>query len=437
MEKESLIKSYKNRYRFALLSLAIIAIVIQIYLQLHFRSTEINGEVINLSGRQRMLSQKVTKEIFLFENRIEKETAEIQQLLNDFELLSATHQRLSSGDLNALNSKSISEKYSSLDQYLNRFENIVSCIKSSCQDNIELDSVNKISEEFLKIMDSIVFEFEAINRKSIQRISLIEFSLLLFTLFILWLEARLIFSPLVGLFKKYLKVAHSQRQTLVENSGLVEVGRQNAYLIHEIKNMMAIIMGSTRLVRSNLSPEKAEKHLAVIHETSQRLVDLIDSTRRISKKQKVGVEEIEPAKLFEQVRLFCEYFLKEYSIHFKTIINTDKKLSGNISQITQVILNLVNNSKHAINKLDEKWIVLEANEKDGKILISVTDSGNGIPVELREKIFEAFFSTKTDSDGTGVGLDVCKEIIEDVHNGKLYYNADSKNTQFIIELSAT
>ncbi|MEC9283289.1 MAG: ATP-binding protein [Bdellovibrionota bacterium] len=437
MEKESLIKSYRKRYRLALLAVAFIAIVIQAYLQLHFHNTEINGQIINLSGRQRMLSQKVTKEIFLYQNRVEKENANVQQLVRDFQLLNETHQRLFTGDLSALNTATINEKYSSLDQYLEKFTNVINCIKKACPDNTDLDYVNETSVEFLQVMNSIVFEYEALNRKSIQRISIVEFSLLLFTLFILWLEAKLIFSPLVDLFKKYLNVANSQKQTLLENSGLVEVGRQNAYLIHEIKNMMAIIMGSTRLLRSNPSKEKTEKHLEVISETSQRLIDLIDSTRRISKKKKVGMEKIEIPRLFEQVRLFCEYFLKEYSIHFKTVIKTEQKITGNISQITQVILNLVNNSKHAINKQEEKWIVLEANEINGQVVISVTDSGDGIPVDLREKIFEPFFSTKTDSDGTGVGLDVCKEIIEDTHHGKLYYNSESKNTQFVIELSVS
>jgi C4-dicarboxylate-specific signal transduction histidine kinase len=104
-------------------------------------------------------------------------------------------------------------------------------------------------------------------------------------------------------------------------------------------------------------------------------------------------------------------------------------------QLSQVIINLVNNASDAIIDLPEKWIELDVtkDETGKKIIISLTDSGNGIPQEIAKKLMTAFFSTKGVGKGTGLGLSISQKIINE-HQGDLFLDQSCQHTRFIIEL---
>ena len=106
------------------------------------------------------------------------------------------------------------------------------------------------------------------------------------------------------------------------------------------------------------------------------------------------------------------------------------------TQISQVLLNLLNNAHDAIKELGEnpKWIQIDVHKKDEKyIQLSVTDCGHGIPKQHLNKIMQPFFTTKEVGKGTGLGLSISSEIIKN-HGGSLTYDAQSKHTRFVIEL---
>jgi hypothetical protein len=86
-----------------------------------------------------------------------------------------------------------------------------------------------------------------------------------------------------------------------------------------------------------------------------------------------------------------------------------------------------------IENLDEKWIKIKFEKIQGELIISVTDSGRGIPEEIVEKLMTPFFTTKELGKGTGIGLSLCKKIINQ-HGGTFFYNNQTKNTQFILNL---
>jgi signal transduction histidine kinase len=103
------------------------------------------------------------------------------------------------------------------------------------------------------------------------------------------------------------------------------------------------------------------------------------------------------------------------------------------TQITQVLLNLLNNARDAAEESEERWVQLDVTELADWIRISVTDSGKGIPVEIREKIMSPFFTTKAVGKGTGLGLSITKSIV-DSHRGTLILDEESVQTRFVIEL---
>jgi C4-dicarboxylate-specific signal transduction histidine kinase len=96
-------------------------------------------------------------------------------------------------------------------------------------------------------------------------------------------------------------------------------------------------------------------------------------------------------------------------------------------QIAQVILNLLMNSYDAVENLREKWVKVSINQKENSLVISITDSGTGIPVSIRNQIMLPFFTTK--STGAGIGLSTSKMILED-HKAELNYDDTCSNTKF-------
>ena len=96
---------------------------------------------------------------------------------------------------------------------------------------------------------------------------------------------------------------------------------------------------------------------------------------------------------------------------------------------------LIKNALYEIEKQnhDGKFIRVEAIKNNDFIKVMVTDSGKGIGPETVSQIFNPFYTTKPMGEGSGIGLDLCKKIIER-HDGKIYVNHQIKNTQFVIEL---
>ena len=100
-----------------------------------------------------------------------------------------------------------------------------------------------------------------------------------------------------------------------------------------------------------------------------------------------------------------------------------------------MLLNILNNSFDAIQSLPTKWIRIDVFSADDRLQLSVTDSGQGIPREVSDRMHEPFFTTKDVGKGTGLGLSISKGIIED-HDGSLTYDRKSPHTRFVIELPA-
>jgi signal transduction histidine kinase len=106
-------------------------------------------------------------------------------------------------------------------------------------------------------------------------------------------------------------------------------------------------------------------------------------------------------------------------------------------QISQVLLNLIQNAVDAIEaQTTKKWIKLEILPVSNTCQIRVTDSGLGIPISLQDKILQPFFTTKDIGKGTGLGLSISSSIVRE-HGGQFFYDKDSPNTSFVIEIPMT
>jgi C4-dicarboxylate-specific signal transduction histidine kinase len=103
------------------------------------------------------------------------------------------------------------------------------------------------------------------------------------------------------------------------------------------------------------------------------------------------------------------------------------------SQISQVILNLLNNSFDAVKELPEKWIKLTVTDRKECVEIAVEDSGWGIPKETADRLFVPFFTTKSAQRGLGLGLSISHAII-DAHHGEMILDSSCSHTRFLVRL---
>lgn len=131
---------------------------------------------------------------------------------------------------------------------------------------------------------------------------------------------------------------------------------------------------------------------------------------------------------------FCRERFKHHGIELSLESTTSEfAVECRPTQISQAILNLLNNAFDAVENLAEKWVRVSVKDMGVALTVAVTDSGKGIPKNIRNKILQPFFTTKEVGKGTGLGLSISRGIVAG-HGGQLFIDASAPNTSFVIRL---
>lgn len=257
---------------------------------------------------------------------------------------------------------------------------------------------------------------------------------------------RLFISTLIMLGVYYLfeqnnKLIDSQRRSLEASARLSLLGEMAASIAHEINNPLSIIIAKTTMMnilneKGTLTKERITTDIDKIQTTAERIAKIIRGLKSLSRN--VDTEPLAAVslkKIVNESLEFCQDRLKERSVELRNKCELDDLVLCRDIQISQVIINLVNNGSDAISKLDEKWIELELTKdiEKKKLILTITDSGGGIPPEIAKKLMTAFFTTKEVGKGTGLGLSISRKILRE-HGGDLTLDQGYKNTRFVIEL---
>lgn len=103
--------------------------------------------------------------------------------------------------------------------------------------------------------------------------------------------------------------------------------------------------------------------------------------------------------------------------------------------MTQVITNLLTNAFYAVCEVNDKRVSILVKDADKTVEILISDSGNGIPAEIRSQVFEDYFSTKPNDNektaGAGIGLSIARNFVSQ-HRGKIFIDPHTENTQFVV-----
>lgn len=246
--------------------------------------------------------------------------------------------------------------------------------------------------------------------------------------------------------KKQLEVQFLRSQRM-ESIGTLASG-----IAHNINNSLAPIMMSIQLLAPKLQDEQSQRLLKILEINSKRSADLIKQVLSFAR----GVEEGNHTILqVERLILEIEQMSKQTfprSIEILTDLPTPQlwPISGDVTQLHQVLMNLCVNARDAMpnggvleisaknTSIDESHARMNLNAKVGSYVeIAVSDTGIGIPQEIADRIFEPFFTTKELGKGTGLGLPTVMAIIKS-HGGFLeVFSEVRKGTQFKVYLPAT
>lgn len=234
------------------------------------------------------------------------------------------------------------------------------------------------------------------------------------------------------------KELESNTKKMIFESKMIILGEMAAGVAHEVNNPLMILSGSLELLQESLesTPTEINTNLMKNMEKSiDRIQSIVKGLKTFSRNgENDALQKFSLKEILKDSLALCEEKLKINNIKFsKSIPESGFIIDCRPSQISQVVINLINNSKDAISELTEKWIHLDLIETSNDYLIVITDAGKGIPLDIQEKLFNPFFTTKEVGKGTGLGLSISKGIMNG-HQGHLLINNDCPNTQFIISL---
>lgn len=238
--------------------------------------------------------------------------------------------------------------------------------------------------------------------------------------------------------REYKKIQNQ----LMHSNKMATLGELFGYVSHELNTPLGTISMQCGVLTDLLNENPIDKVAALeiiasIHQVNERIASIVRELRSFIRESGNDPFQSKHIKAVVLSTLaFCAERVGQRGIRIDLDIDDNDQnliLECRPTQLSQVLLNLIYNSTDAIEGLKEKWIRITAASVQDRIVLSVKDSGSGIPEIIREKIFDPFFTTKEANKGTGIGLNVCKKLL-DYHNGIIRLDTSSENTCFIIEL---
>lgn len=219
------------------------------------------------------------------------------------------------------------------------------------------------------------------------------------------IEGQLYFTALVRDFSN----TRNLEDRLAQNERLAALGQTVAEINHEIKNPLIMIGGFARQLLKKATEEKDRAKLTIIVDEVTRLEHLLAGLKELYKPPQLNLAGISLNELLEEVVALAQSYSGGKGIDIRFAPAIDVVVEVDREKIKQVLLNLVKNGVEATQPGGE--VVVSTRVQENLVEVDVTDTGEGIPEEIKKRIFLPFFTTK--EQGTGLGLCISKRIVED------------------------
>lgn len=425
-------------------------VVVQILARKSLKYQFTSSRVINVAGRQRMLSQKLSKASlaikFSTNPKVKKQRQE--ELQNVVELFQRSHEGLQWGDSELglpsnNNSSTVKQMFAEMDEYYQAIveatQGLLRVINSdSAQGDVNLfvEKILENEENFLPRMNEIVFRYDAEAKKKVEQTRQIE-NLLLIVVILLLFSEGLHIQKVVKYQKQIAKIAVELEQknqqldmALKETQSLVKLKLEfMANISHEIRTPMNGIIGMTSLLLKTSLEPKQGNFVKIIRDSGNNLLaiinDILDFSKIDGNKLELENRAFDLEKCVESCLDLLVSQAADKKLELAYIIDdcTPYTIMGDVTRLGQILVNLVGN---ALKFTDSGEVVVsvtaeEINSDNSQvptyqIHFAIRDTGIGIPPEGLKRLFQPFSqldsSTSRKYGGTGLGLAISKQLCE-------------------------
>ncbi|HEY2747280.1 MAG TPA: HAMP domain-containing sensor histidine kinase [Polyangia bacterium] len=220
---------------------------------------------------------------------------------------------------------------------------------------------------------------------------------------------------------------------------LAALGQVAAGVTHEVRNVMTGVLGFAQVARKRVhsQPDSVAELLALIEAESRRCVDILTRFLGFTRVPAGDAVLVELAEVVDGVCKLMAHQLNLSRVKLEVALGDDvPRVRGDAAALKQVVLNLMLNAMQAHNGADGRVRVEARRSADGGAELLVHDDGPGVPADVAARIFEPFFTTKEVGQGTGMGLAVSRDIVEE-HGGTLTLAPnDGRGATFSVKLPA-
>ena len=227
-----------------------------------------------------------------------------------------------------------------------------------------------------------------------------------------------------------------QNAALAQSEKMAAMGSLLASVSHELNNPLSIVLGQSELLESLAEDDATLQRAQRIKSAAERCGRIVRTFLAMARQREMERAPVNLAQTVETAQGMASYAFSASGIDLTVRLpDTPLYVLGDGDQLVQVFVNMLLNAQQAMEDVDGPRAVAIDGTCDGtRLAISVTDSGPGVPPDLIDQIFEPFFTTKSEGVGTGIGLSLCRNIVE-THGGTLTCaNAPDRGAVFTIDL---
>jgi PAS domain S-box-containing protein len=233
---------------------------------------------------------------------------------------------------------------------------------------------------------------------------------------------------------KDVTATRNLERQLADAEHLATLGELSAGLAHEVKNPLAGIKGAIDVIRDTLPVADVHREILgdVLHEVN-RIDQIVRDLLNYAKPRIPSHADINLAEMAQRMVAMARQSAKDDRIAIRLDVqDAIPGFTGDQTQLEQVLLNLLLNARKATRAGGRIDVRLSCDSAEGAVRVEVEDNGAGISEEIRKKIFQPFFTTRT--DGTGLGLAICLKNVQ-YHGGTIDVESEvGKGTRFIVTL---
>lgn len=240
--------------------------------------------------------------------------------------------------------------------------------------------------------------------------------------------------------KKADQKIQQQQEALQQSEKMAALGGLLAGVAHELNNPLSVVMGQTTLLMETAPEEKTKTRAEKIFKAADRCSRIVKSFLALARRKPPERKQIDLNPIINNSLELLGYQFRNENVDLHLELDPAlPPIMGDPDQMTQVFTNLALNAAQAMHEWQgpHKLTIRTEALPDGQILVSVIDTGPGVPEESKKRVFEPFFTTKGGTGGTGVGLALCLNIIEG-HGGHVaLQDTDGGGATFLVTLPAS